>query len=53
MNKELYICLLSKLIHYTEQEARAEDESTKTIFGSKQQAILECLIEGVHFRDEK
>lgn len=53
MGKRLYIHLLSKLIHYTEQEAKATDETSRTIFGSKQQAILECLIEGVDFKDDR
>lgn len=44
----LYTMLLSKLVHYSEEVGKAEksnDETLRTVMASKQQAILEVLME--------
>ena len=37
--------LLSKLVHYSEQVGSSRDEGTRTVMASKQQALLEVLME--------
>ena len=45
-NKSLCGLLLSKLVHYSEQVGRlSEDEDARTVMASKQQALLEVLME--------